>query len=508
MSYDKVVDSTQLDGYFTGIANAIRGKNGSSNTYTPAQMPQAITDIPSGGGAVESDVNFYDYDGTLVDSYTAAEFASLSAMPANPTHQGLTSQGWNWTLADAKDYVSKYGGLDIGQLYITTSGATEIDIELEEYRLKPYIYFQFTSSTSACSVTLDWGDGSQIETFSAIKNELGLVNVQHEYAAPGKYTVKIMQDTGNPEIIISSTNTNFCRLLRITDVVSSVSGDNVYYAAIKHIRLGNGVKRLYKYAFQYTGLRTITIPTSLTYIDKYAFQYCYYLQSICLSSGCIIEKSAFNYCRRMSVVCLSKTFSFVYDSNFQNCYSLRKIYMSETTTLLPQSIFNSCTNLFKVVLPKITQFSTSALQNTNIEEIKLPNTVTEIGSSVFNGCYGLRSIDTGEALTKIGSTAFGNCPALAFVKVPATLTSIGSTAFGPSTGIGCFLCYATTPPTLSGALPSFWTYGGYIYVPRASISTYESTTNWSAAAGYYRAIEDYTDDGTLSGNFTGVLYQA
>ena len=50
MAYDKVVDSTVLDGYFSDIADAIRSKDGTQNTYTPAQMPQAIEDIPSGGG--------------------------------------------------------------------------------------------------------------------------------------------------------------------------------------------------------------------------------------------------------------------------------------------------------------------------------------------------------------------------------------------------------------------------------------------------------------------------
>lgn len=50
MAYDKVVDSAVLDGYFSDIADAIRDKDGTQNTYTPAQMPQAIEDIPSGGG--------------------------------------------------------------------------------------------------------------------------------------------------------------------------------------------------------------------------------------------------------------------------------------------------------------------------------------------------------------------------------------------------------------------------------------------------------------------------
>ena len=39
-----------LDDTLTDIANAIRGKNGSPDTYKPSEMPAAITAIPSGGG--------------------------------------------------------------------------------------------------------------------------------------------------------------------------------------------------------------------------------------------------------------------------------------------------------------------------------------------------------------------------------------------------------------------------------------------------------------------------
>lgn len=41
------------------IADAIRGKNGSSDTYTVSQMAQAIDDIPSGGGG-SSEINLLE----------------------------------------------------------------------------------------------------------------------------------------------------------------------------------------------------------------------------------------------------------------------------------------------------------------------------------------------------------------------------------------------------------------------------------------------------------------
>ena len=73
-----------------------------------------ISMFPIGGRdsssvANSKEVNFLDYDGTILYSYTAAEFAALSSMPANPTHDGLTAQGWNWSLANAKAYVASMG---------------------------------------------------------------------------------------------------------------------------------------------------------------------------------------------------------------------------------------------------------------------------------------------------------------------------------------------------------------------------------------------------------------
>ena len=77
----------------TGIANAIRSKNGTSDTYKPSEMAAAIEAIESGGGVVEpeeKDVNFYDYDGTRLYSYTLAEAQALTVLPTPPEHEGLT----------------------------------------------------------------------------------------------------------------------------------------------------------------------------------------------------------------------------------------------------------------------------------------------------------------------------------------------------------------------------------------------------------------------------------
>ena len=100
MSVDKLVDSTLLDAACTYEAGKIREKLGSSAqiAYDLANgkgFGDAIAAIPTGGGVVEADWNdvcFWDYDGTLLYSYSAADFANLSELPANPSHDGLTAK--------------------------------------------------------------------------------------------------------------------------------------------------------------------------------------------------------------------------------------------------------------------------------------------------------------------------------------------------------------------------------------------------------------------------------
>ena len=56
--------------YYTAIANAIRGKNGTETTYKPAEMAAAITAIPSGGGSLDFMTNTTDYGSTTWESTT------------------------------------------------------------------------------------------------------------------------------------------------------------------------------------------------------------------------------------------------------------------------------------------------------------------------------------------------------------------------------------------------------------------------------------------------------
>lgn len=64
-----------------------------------------------------ADVVFVDFNGEIVTAYSEAEFLLLDAMPANPSHAGMTAAGWNWTLADAQSFVTANHKLLIIQMY-------------------------------------------------------------------------------------------------------------------------------------------------------------------------------------------------------------------------------------------------------------------------------------------------------------------------------------------------------------------------------------------------------
>jgi len=106
----------------------------------------------------EKTVQFINYDGSVLYSYTPSQFAALDSLPSFPSVSGLVAQGWNWTLADAKAHVATYGSLKIGQMYTTTSGATEIDITLVAPNLSPYLIV-----TLSGPITIDWGDDTELE---------------------------------------------------------------------------------------------------------------------------------------------------------------------------------------------------------------------------------------------------------------------------------------------------------------------------------------------------------
>jgi hypothetical protein len=420
---------TTLTSLFADVANAIRAKTGDSGTIVADNFPTAIAAIPTGGGSVSpSDVNFYDYDGTLVKSYTLAEAQALTALPDAPDHSSdavpLTFQGWNWTLAQVKALTQKQ---DVGATYITTDGKTHLLINIAALgRMTLLLYI---SQTVSAGVTIDWGDGSATRTIYGTGN----VITSHTYAAIGSYDITLTVASGCTLGFGSGNGAN------------NIFGSNpVYRNMLQDVRIGSGVTSISDYAFfQCYSLASVTIPSGVTSIGNYVFQSCYSLASVTIPSG---VTSISNYV-------------------FHSCYSLANVTIpSGVTSISDYYAFFQCYSLASVTIP---------------------SGVTSIGYGVIQSCYSLASITIPSGVTSISNYAFQSCYSLANVTIPSGVTSIGNGAFYQCTGMAEYHLLPTTPPTLAStnvfnSIPS----DCKIYVPSASLSAYQSATNWSTYASY------------------------
>ena len=117
-----------LDSTLTDIADAIRGKNGSSDTYKPSEMSTAITAIPSGGGDIVNGIisRFKATSGT-VDANTFVEFVN-TITPGTDTSLVATSNAYYNISAvlvdDNKVFIAHRSGNYLYGIICTISGST------------------------------------------------------------------------------------------------------------------------------------------------------------------------------------------------------------------------------------------------------------------------------------------------------------------------------------------------------------------------------------------------
>ena len=190
-----------LSPVLTQILNTVGGIEQTTNTINTnvTDIKNGIGDtaeilelILSGYQGASSKVNFYDYDGSVVASYTKDDFLALTELPANPSHEGLTAQGWNYNFADAKAYVTTNGSLNIGQMYVTSDGKTRIYITLPEGRISPILQLYLNANSE---LDIDWGDGGSHSTFTSTSADY--VSERHNYATAGDYVIAITVTTGS-----------------------------------------------------------------------------------------------------------------------------------------------------------------------------------------------------------------------------------------------------------------------------------------------------------------------
>ena len=405
-------------------------------------------------------VRFMDYDGTILHTYTANEFLALSAMPENPTHEGLTSQGWNWSFEDAVEYVTTNRNLDIGQSYVTDDGRTRIYVSLENPDLLSPTLGLYLGNAS---VDVDWGDGSEHDTMTRTSTSVSKVTAKHTYPAVGNYVISIAAIEGTYSIGGSAKESQ----LLTDNKTSFTSTDAAYILSIKKVEIGNNTSLFSDYAFgELRSLETITLPVNFYDFRGDTFHNCYSLKAIVIPKNPSFTIGQYGYvfytCQSLTNVSLSKE-SYICGYMFYNCYNLTRITIPLGRTIIgdgsagyKSSAFSSCYNLSDVTIPEgITEISPTTFQDCDslthitlpstlsvindscfykcnlIGELELPASLTSIGGSAFYYCLNLNSVvfENGTSDLTIGGSAFSGCTALDTVKLPTNLKTIRANVF-------------------------------------------------------------------------------
>lgn len=102
-----------------------------------------------------------------------------------------------------------------------------------------------------------------------------------------------------------------------------------------------------------------------------------------------------------------------------------------TVTIIRKGAFENCHSLIAVnmVDNSVITIEPSAFDNSGLEHLTLPNSVTSIGDKAFYGIESLSSVTFGRELATIGYLAFSNCTSLSSIIIPDSTTEISTGAF-------------------------------------------------------------------------------
>ena len=417
--------------------------------YCPSDI---VVTAEGGGGSYvpteEKDVNFYDYDGTLLYSYTLAEVQALTALPDAPTppKDFLVFKEWNWTLEQIKEVANC---VDVGAVYAPADGCTRAVLNIRNMsvadvtvRLKTWDY-----NLSDGTLDVDWGDGT-VDSFTQASTGSAAKTLQHRYGALGEYVVKFTLHGDNLDLGGNSATALFV-------------GEQ-YTSQLKELWVGDQTRISQQYTcLANMGLEAVSIGSNAyNAIAVSAFQRCRNLRAFIVPSWVTTLN---NYVLRYNV-------------------STRVVSLPYGLTTLGYYWADTCDALHRLCLPP----STAAPRVGPVRCAKkafLLGNPTKLEGEAFTDWESLDEIDIPNSVTAIGDSVFRRCYRLAALTIPANVSTIGAQAFYDATGLKKLKFLPTKPPTVSNAnaftnVPT----NCVVEVPSGSFQLYRTATNYSGIA--------------------------
>ena len=122
---------------------------------------------------------------------------------------------------------------------------------------------------------------------------------------------------------------------------------------------------------------------------------------------------------------------FIFNNNDNKSKELKEIKISDSVSKITESKFADYSNLENVEIPNsVTEIGRYAFVGcSSLKEIKIPNSITKIDDGVFESCINLENVEIPNSVIEIGKGTFAGCSNLAEIKVPDSVTVIGDSAF-------------------------------------------------------------------------------
>ena len=194
------------------------------------------------------------------------------------------------------------------------------------------------------------------------------------------------------------------------------------------------------YAFSGTGITSVTLPKRISEMGSYVFSACKTLKDVGFEKGfaCPLPDYAFMNCIAIAQVTIPGDIVTLGRTVFSGNKALTTVTFGLTANgdvsqlkEIGADVFNNCSKLNLLRLEKTVK---DAEGNPTYENDKLP-ALTALGESgayisgPFTKCVALTKIVIPDEVTKIGKTAFEGCTKLTSVTLPKNLTLIRESAF-------------------------------------------------------------------------------
>ena len=240
-------------------------------------------------------------------------------------------------------------------------------------------------------------------------------------------------------------------------------------------------------------LSSITIPNSVTSIDSFAFRDCASLKSITIpNSVTSIYYDAFRGCTSLTAINVA--------NRNQNYVSVNGVLYDKDKTVIIRYPAGKKDKSYSI-LDGVTGICAYAFEDcANLESITLPDSVTLMGLSVFNGCKSLITINVAagnqnfvsvngvlydkdktaiiryparkkdknynilNSVRFVHNNAFEDCTNLTSITIPNSVTGIASNAFG-----GCSIKSITIPNSVTNIYSS--TFDGCTSLTAINVAT-------------------------------------